>query len=425
MTMGLLILISIFFGFGLEENPIHVILEHKVMPPDQLSGWGWARYFRLFPSSALPDSIVPETAGETTRFGRISLGRLEDLTLLLARAPGAEEDFSALYLDLNGNNDFTDDGPPWQADPSRSDDRIIALFPGVEIAVSEAMLVRDIFFKSNYVEPPVPVPDRFSELVTPRFFFDGAFRFNAPLDGKAPVIGSFFGRDWMLGKVRIFNSPCVLYLFDADYNGFFTSEDRWTLLPVPGQTLPAPFEDHAGTLSRVAETRTLPNGSCWKILDLTPDGRRILLVRINAETARASERRILPPPPFWPEAERPIIWLDDFAEGITRANAEKKPLLLLLTAEDCPFSSTYIDQVLNDRNVVDLINAFIPVHLITEQSDETDLLQIGGFPYILIIDTRMNVLMRLPGYYQVPDLIGRLEKVLQAGLWREIPDPGR
>jgi len=151
-----------------------------------------------------------------------------------------------------------------------------------------------------------------------------------------------------------------------------------------------------------------------------PDGSRALLERVVGKSAgTVAQERILPPAPPWPKTETPIPWLDGLGHGLNRAKVENKPVLILITTTNCPYSQSYLDEVMNDANVVELAKAFIPVHLVLPPLEIMDQLDVSGFPYLLILDHRMKILRRIAGYVTVPQLITQLEKVLHARTWTQ------
>ncbi|MHC4945476.1 MAG: hypothetical protein ACYTG7_20885, partial [Planctomycetota bacterium] len=146
----LLLAFILLAGIAGAAEPIRVDLEREIFPAGFEPGWGWPQLIRLGSEPPLKEVLLPEGLGPVPRYGTFSLGILTEVPLLLARALETHEEPAALYLDLNNNGNFLDDGPPWLGERSEAYGRLTVYFPGIEIAVP-----RD-GARERFLAPPLP-----------------------------------------------------------------------------------------------------------------------------------------------------------------------------------------------------------------------------------------------------------------------------
>jgi hypothetical protein len=406
----LLLLFLILTGLAGAADPIRVALDREIFPDDFEPGWGWPQLIRLQSDPLRKDTILPEDIGPLPRYGTFSLGILPEVPLLLSHAMETSEEPAKLYLDLNDDGDFLDDGPPWLGERNLAYGRLTIYFPGIEIAVPQDA------GRQRFVAPPLPrhpLPrGRDMAWVKPLVYYEGAFRFTTPPDQLMPQMASFYSRCWMRGLVQAGQSLYALYLIDHDYDGCYTREDRWTLVRLKDERDPG-LPDEKTPFFSASKTALLAEGTAWRLRAIETDGGMVILSRTLSQVRTDPNYELrLPVPPQWPKAEKPIPWMTDFLQATARAREEMKPVLVLLTSPDCLHSRAYLTQTFEDGNVADLVSAMIPLHLETTRTETLDQIEASGFPYVLVLDSNLIPLMRIPGYRTVPDLVQDLETAI-------------
>jgi hypothetical protein len=375
-------------------------LTHEVFPAGFHLSYGNPALVRL---SVIPPAEVrqvPLAAQAGALYGSLPFGPLGDVALLLTRVEELELEQVALYLDLNANGNFLDDGPPWVEPIQDHEGRLLLVYPHLVLSVPKP-----------YFHPAVARKERDTNLVMPQHRYGGSLRLSVKDEVGMPGVGSFFLRSWVRGKAVIEGREHDLIVVDDDSNGCFTFNDRWALQASMEDVFRFPSPIRFKDAKRVI---TLKNGTTWRLGRIESDGSAACLIPAAPE----------PPAPRIPVDEPPasplrltaggsVPWMDSFGDAVQRARREGKPILLLLTRRDCAFCHAYLKQTFHDASVVELSGFYVPLHYENADPAVEQLVKLSGYPCLLVLDPKLKILKRISGFRTAPKLVEDLESAIR------------
>lgn len=382
------------------EGELSTRLKHEVFPPGFHLDFGRPALVRL---SLIPPAKVinvPLAAEAGALYGQLPFGPLGEVALLLTRVEDLELEQVALYLDLNANGSFVDDGPPWVEPIQDREGKLLLVFPYLEVTVPEP------YFHQGWTEKV-----RDTNLVMPQHRYCGSLRLSVEDEVGLPSVGSFFLQSWVRGRLEIAGRWHDLIVVDHDVDGFFTSRDRWALAESIADPFLFPSRFRFVGARRVI---TLDSGTTWRLSRIDGDGFSASLVPAAPEPL--PHRIPVDEPPVSPlrlTAGGTVPWMDSFGDAVLRAKKEDKPILLLLTRPDCAFCHAYLQQTFRDASVVELSGFYVPLHYESEDRAVERLVNLSGYPYLLILDPNLKALKRVSGFRTAPELVRDLQSVIR------------
>lgn len=223
------------------------------------------------------------------------------------------------------------------------------------------------------------------------------------------------------GTVTLSGRRHALFLLDRDLDGTYTSpEDLWWFGPV--ERLQRLGELTPDTCVEGGEPAYL--GACaWRLRIVEADGTAHLAQDPGAGTlssylerraARAGRRwaeRLAPEmeafrkangiDPGRPRAEHAPAWIHggDLSEGLARAKAEQRPVLVCFTADWCPWCHRLDLYTFADAEVVGLLERFVCVRLAYDflLGSEYERFDGRGLPFLLLLTPEGRLIER-PGH---------------------------
>ena len=105
--------------------------------------------------------------------------------------------------------------------------------------------------------------------------------------------------------------------------------------------------------------------------------------------------------------------MDSFGDAVQRAKKEDRPILLLLTRPDCAFCHAYLRHTFRDASVVELSGFYVPLHYESADNAAERLVNISGYPYLLVLDPNLKILKRVSGFRTAPELVRDLQSVIR------------
>jgi thioredoxin-related protein len=109
-----------------------------------------------------------------------------------------------------------------------------------------------------------------------------------------------------------------------------------------------------------------------------------------------------------------IAWNDTYAQAQAKAKKESKPMLVIITTEECRWCRKLEATTLSDDEVVSKINSrFVPVHLTRDKSVYPKNLTAKMVPMSYFLDGNGKVLYSMPGYWPVEDYQSILDDALR------------
>ncbi|OHD83952.1 MAG: hypothetical protein A3I60_06550 [Sulfuricurvum sp. RIFCSPLOWO2_02_FULL_43_45] len=109
-----------------------------------------------------------------------------------------------------------------------------------------------------------------------------------------------------------------------------------------------------------------------------------------------------------------IIWQDTFAHAQAKAKKESKPMLVIITTEQCRWCRKLEATTLSDDDIISKINSsFIPVHVTRDKSVYPKTLSANMVPMSYFLDGNGRVLYAMPGYWPTEDYQSILDDALR------------
>lgn len=109
-----------------------------------------------------------------------------------------------------------------------------------------------------------------------------------------------------------------------------------------------------------------------------------------------------------------IAWNDTYAQAQAKAKKESKPMLVIITTEECRWCRKLEATTLSDDEVVSKINShFVPVHITRDKSVYPKNLTAKMVPMSYFLDGNGKVLYSMPGYWPVEDYQSILDDALR------------
>ncbi len=109
-----------------------------------------------------------------------------------------------------------------------------------------------------------------------------------------------------------------------------------------------------------------------------------------------------------------IAWQETYAAAQAKAKKESKPILVLITSEQCRWCRKFEATTLQEDPIIDHINSrFIPVHVTRDKSAYPKHLTAKMVPMNYFLDENGKILYSMPGYWGVEDYQSILEDALR------------
>lgn len=108
-----------------------------------------------------------------------------------------------------------------------------------------------------------------------------------------------------------------------------------------------------------------------------------------------------------------IGWSDTYDQAQAKAKKESKPLLVLITSEQCRWCRKFEATTLQDEDVITKVNSkFVAVHVTRDKSVYPKNLTAKMVPMSYFLDENGKVLYSMPGYWPVEDYQSILDDAL-------------
>ena len=109
-----------------------------------------------------------------------------------------------------------------------------------------------------------------------------------------------------------------------------------------------------------------------------------------------------------------ITWQETFAHAQAKAKKESKPMLVIITTEQCRWCRKFEATTLSDDEIISKINTqFVPLHVTRDKSVYPKTLSAKMVPMSYFLDESGKVLYSMPGYWPVDDYQSILDDALR------------
>jgi thiol-disulfide isomerase/thioredoxin len=334
------------------------------------------------------DQPLPSGAAHPARRGVIQIGSTREswIPLLLASAADEPGAFTRLYLDMNRNGDFTDDGPPAIATLERNE------------------RTGDLWYRFVEIELRVRFPE--PERTEP---FDVTFWMVQRADAPEPdTIIRYSRRSWRSGTVTVDGVPALVAAMDGNNDALFGAEDSWSVVEasMPEATKHVlSWREARGTdrlmfLHRGGHEEDL----VLEFRSFATDGSSITFAVVDYLISKAEDRLaddMVGAERPRPRATTPYTWTDDIDGAMAEAKATGKGVFLYFETDWCGPCHTMDQWIWTDAEVVAALQAdFVGVKLDGDIEKEQVLrYEVKGYPHILIVDPASgSPIRRVKGY---------------------------
>lgn len=109
-----------------------------------------------------------------------------------------------------------------------------------------------------------------------------------------------------------------------------------------------------------------------------------------------------------------IAWNDTYEQAQAKAKKESKPMLVIITSEQCRWCRKLESTTLSDDEIVSKINSrFAAVHVTRDKSVYPRNLTAKMVPMSYFLDSTGKILYSMPGYWPVEDYQSILDDALR------------
>lgn len=109
-----------------------------------------------------------------------------------------------------------------------------------------------------------------------------------------------------------------------------------------------------------------------------------------------------------------IGWSDSYTEALAKAKKESKPIMLVITTEQCRWCRKLEATTFSDEEIIKRVNShFIPVHVTRDKSIYPKHLSAKMVPMSYFLDAEGKVLNSMPGYWPAEDYHSILDDALR------------
>lgn len=109
-----------------------------------------------------------------------------------------------------------------------------------------------------------------------------------------------------------------------------------------------------------------------------------------------------------------IAWNDTYEQAQAKAKKESKPMLVIITSEQCRWCRKLESTTLSDDEIVSKINSrFSAVHVTRDKSVYPKNLTAKMVPMSYFLDSTGKILYSMPGYWPVEDYQSILDDALR------------
>jgi len=108
-----------------------------------------------------------------------------------------------------------------------------------------------------------------------------------------------------------------------------------------------------------------------------------------------------------------INWAKSYKEAISKAIAENKNVMVLMTTHTCRWCRKLESQTLTDAGIIERINRdYVPVHVTRDEDEYPASLDAPGVPATYFLNARGEpIIKRVMGYWNVEDYSSFLDDV--------------
>ena len=109
-----------------------------------------------------------------------------------------------------------------------------------------------------------------------------------------------------------------------------------------------------------------------------------------------------------------IAWQETYASAQSKAKKESKPMLVIITTEQCRWCRKLESTTLSEEAIISKINThFVPVHVTRDKSVYPKTLSAKMVPMSYFIDGNGKIIHSMPGYWSSEDYDSILDDAIR------------
>jgi thiol-disulfide isomerase/thioredoxin len=332
------------------------------------------------------DETLPPGAVHPARYGLIPVGPTQEswIPMLLTATSDEPGVLTQLYIDMNRNGDFSDDGPPSVASSHHT------------------MTTRGGFMRYRF--PRIELSVRFTEPERTEPYIVDFWLIHWDGNPEPDSFIRYAGASWRSGSVTINGIPALVMAMDFNNDALYDGpEDHWGVveasMPDASKQIlswqEAKFTDRLMFLQRDSDATDL----VLKFRSFAIDGSSITFEVVDYPISKAEDRYVeefqmdggvLEPERQRARATTPYVWTDELDGAMAAALASNKRVFLYFDAEWCGPCKVMDEWIWTDAEVVDVLrNGYTGVKLdfdANKVQEVMDAYKVMGIPGMLIVD---------------------------------------
>jgi len=358
----------------------------------------WPSATRVALTEVPSDQALPPGAEHPARQGMVQIGPTEESWIPLLLTTGADEPdaYTRLYLDMNRNGDFSDDGPPAVVTMARNERTgdLWYRFEGIELRVR--------FQEPERMEP-----------------FDVNFWMVQQADESAPdSIIRYSRRSWRSGSVTVNGVEALVAAFDGNNDALYGPGDSWSAVEasMPEADKQVLGWQEARTTDRLMFLQRGDDEAdlVLEFRSFAEDGSSITFAVVDHPISKAEDRLaddMVAEERSRPRTATPYTWMEDLDKAMAAAKNSGKQIFLYFEADWCGPCHTMDQWIWTDAEVVsELREEYVGVKLDFDiEKERASHYEVNGLPNILIVDPASGTAIKsVKGYQSSKQLLGFL-----------------